>query len=581
MWRHSYAAVLCCLIACTGEIGDPVGNNTLCFGRDCLEQEESCFGSQCEPGIEGLAPTTAFPRLTALQWRNSIRDLFYMDSTPNLRHPEDVTGGLFSNNVGPLQVSSLHQVDYQEAAYNIAEQVSSDRAQLDRILGGVSEDESGARQFIETFVARVYRRPLAEAETDRIVERYRSGAAYYPEQNAFTAGIRHIIEVVLQSPNFLYRVEVGGEAEDGAAPLNDYEIATRLSYALWNTMPSDALLDMAASGDLADEDDIATVAADMLDDSNHNIAELLNDAMGKLMHIEEILNLNKGYDEIFDLDNPTWPGDDCYEQGDPKACLNRKVGEAMEHEFERFIENELVTKNGGVAELMTSNDYFINKYNAPIYGLDPANYGDEFEIVAVPENERNGLLTLGGLLASKPRETQPIHRGVRIARNVLCARLGDPPDMFELNAAEGQTRREVIASQTSAEGCAACHETVINPLGFAFEHYGAMGKYREQDGASPVDASVTYRFPSGNEQTFADAVEFSEALAQSGEVHECLVQNMTELMFGRTIRGFDAVLITRIGEASKDNNLSIREILVEVVKSKAFRHRLIPEEGDQ
>lgn len=244
------AALWLLAAACTGVVHEPGAGG---------DDDDGPGGTQSEP-----AEAARFPRLTHAQWENTVTDLFYLDTRPALGDDfqPDPPLGRFDNNVARLAVTSGHWQDYQRAGEIMAERVTSDPALLDRIAPA----DGQARTFVESFGARAFRRPLDDAEIDRYLAIFEAGATNYPELESFTAGMRMVVQTMLQSPYFLYRVELSDEVVDGAVPLSGYEVASRLSYAFWNTMPDDALFAAAADGELDTSDGVRAWADQMFDD---------------------------------------------------------------------------------------------------------------------------------------------------------------------------------------------------------------------------------------------------------------------------------------------------------------------------
>jgi hypothetical protein len=172
-------------------------------------------------------------------------------------------------------------------------------------------------------------------------------------------------------------------------------------------------------------------------------------------------------------------------------------------------------------------------------------------------------------------DPDPIHRGVFLAKRIVCARIGVPPgDIPPLPPPEGRTNRETVEEHTEKDGtvCASCHAAIINPLGFPFEHYDAVGAYRAEDNGHPVDAAS---MPSigGKEVAVNDALDLASALADSRVVHECYARHWLEFAYGRAQSPLDASIVARLGEASADGALSIKELIVGLVKTEAFLTR--------
>ena len=229
--------------ACSGTLGDP------------YDQGGETDPSKDPNGLED-APRLRFPRLSHAQWERTIQDLFHLDAPTGLSSSftQDPLGGkAFDNNESSLQVTPGLWADYQRAAEEIATLVTSDQTLLSRILPADLPSDPAAKKtaFLKSFGQRAFRRPLTAAEVTRFSALFDAAPPLDPGADTFVAGVRLAIEAFLQSPSFVYRPEIGGTPRaDGKIPLSGFEVASRLSYALWNTMPDDALFASAQTGKL-------------------------------------------------------------------------------------------------------------------------------------------------------------------------------------------------------------------------------------------------------------------------------------------------------------------------------------------
>jgi hypothetical protein len=255
---------------------------------------------------------------------------------------------------------------------------------------------------------------------------------------------------------------------------------------------------------------------------------------------------------------------------------NRALGESMLTESSMFLGNE-VFGGGGIRELMTSNQSFVNAELAALYGVE-GTFGEDFVEVELDPAQRSGMLTRLGFLTrnSTLTESDAIHRGVFVNLNLICRPLSAVPDLpDELNLV-GDTNREQINSLTGPGTCGEnCHATLINPIGFALEHYDALGQYRTEQGGKPVNAADVYVFEDGRQLAFNNALELSEQLADSPEVHACYIQQLLEYVLGRDLEPADMALVVAYADESVNEGLSIREIVLRVVESRSFRYRAL------
>jgi hypothetical protein len=245
----------------------------------------------------------------------------------------------------------------------------------------------------------------------------------------------------------------------------------------------------------------------------------------------------------------------------------------LAHAEELFLDR-LFEQGYGLNELLTSTVGFANAEMAPLYGVEVS--GDEFQQVDLGA-DRPGLFTRLGFLAYNGtlRDPDSIHRGVEINSVVLCATLAPPPGVIPAlpNIAPGQTNRERVNAHTGPGTCGeSCHGTIINPIGFAFENFDALGQWRDTDNGKPVETAGTYRFADGLKD-FNDAPELMALIADSPQAHACFAQHLAEYGLGRDLSEADRDLVDSLQVASMASNASIKESLMAVVSSPAFGRR--------
>lgn len=517
-----------------------------------------CNGTIDEGPVTGVVYSGAsrFPRLSHDQWENATRDLLHLDDRPgdSTAWDAETTTGLFQNVGAELSVTGDLWEDYREASERLAVRVAGDPAALARILpAGVSSGD--ARGFIEGFGLRAYRRPLSSAEIDAYLAAFTAAAPNYPSLAPFEAGVAQTIATMLQSPNFLYRVE-RSVLETGLAdriPLDGYEIAARLSFALWNSMPDDELFRAAQAGELGTEAGIRAQAERMLEDPRTEPTLL------RFHHLwlstSDYITASTARDTTF------------FEEYTPE------IWGSMVGEVDAFVSDVVVERDLGLSELLTARYTFADSRIAPLYGQSVA--GDAFQRIELDPAERAGILSLSGFLARNATflETDPIHRGVFVARRLVCADLPAPPNGVPRLPADttGRSMRERIDEHTASPACANCHHRIINPLGFPFERFDALGRVQDPElrtGAA-IDTTSEYRLD-GTLVSFADGVELAARLAESRQVHDCYAQHLAEFVFAdRPVRRSVA---RRGGEVSLAGG-STRDVLLAIVTDELFRSR--------
>lgn len=558
------ALALSSAAACSGKSGDagnPAPDEPAPNEPAPVDDPGAGSGSQCAPGATAPGPTPRLTRLTHVQYDNTIRDLFGKDMKASAAFLADPAFDGFNNNAKALTVSDRLARDYRRAAEAIAEDAVSDQRVLDRILPCTPEGDGAAcaRQFIQKLGKRVYRRPLSAEQEEAYLAVYRRGDGLFESGTPFEQGIRHVIEAMLQSPHFLYRVELSEALNDERIiPLDGYEIATRLSYLLWNSTPDDALLERAESGALDTPEGIEIEARRMLEDPR--AAGTLSDFHDQWLHLSRYDDLSKA--------PALYPGFDA------------SVTSAMKAETQEFIRHVILEMEADYATLMTEPVGFVNDKLAPIYGVE-GEFSSELVRTPLDPSQRAGLLTQAGFLSAHAffDKTSPIHRGVFLQRQILCTTLPDPPanidTMLPPIAGDIRTTRDQVEAHTAPSGCIECH-AVINPAGFAFEHYDAVGRYRTDENGAAIDATGELQV-GGATIRFDGAVDLVKQLAESPVAERCYLTNWYRYANARQLTREDACTIDALDAQLRASGYNIKELLVSLTQTKTFRFRAVEE----
>jgi hypothetical protein len=486
--------------------------------------------------LQGSPKYYRFVRLTNSQWEASVQEVLKLTAPSGLAatFPTPVSGTTdFTNNELLLDVTSRSWSEFQAAAEKLAEQVTASDDTLAVVYPGT--DVTG---FIQTVGRRAFRRPLTALELDEYTVLFNQGKAMSGAKGEFAKGAALVIRALLQAPNFLYRTELGpkGEALDG------YEAAAKLSLWLLGSTPNDALLDAAET---------LTNAEALVHEATSMMAETASSAVmrqfhGEWLRFDQLLNLSKAGVPSYD---PT---------------LNAEYQEASYLFFDNIFRQGL-----GVRDMLTSSRGFMGPGMATLYGLPSQGSGFvEKELGA----GRAGYFSQLPYLTFYGHNSQPdsIRRGRTLALDMLCSVLGsasdDLPPIPEHH--EGQTNRQYIDSLTAACG-ASCHNEIMHPLGFAFEHFDGMGQYRETEpGGLPIDSSGSFRFTDG-QVDFADNVELMAAMANSQQTHLCYAKKLASFALQRDIVASDLPLLSELAKVSDAG--SAQQVMIELVKSDAFR----------
>ena len=410
-----------------------------------------------------------------------------------------------------------------------------------------------AREILAKFASRAYRRPATDAE----VERLAGFVDIAMKENAgFLEGMQVAIQAALCSPRFLFRWELDPESmkPGDVRDLSDYEVASRLSYFLWSSMPDDELLGLAQRGELGKDGNVQKQAARMLKD--WKAQAFVENFAGQWLQIRNM------YDVAIDPDTfPRW--DDSLKP-------------AMEEETRRFFE-AIMKENRPVTDLLDADFTFLNEKLARFYGIDGVK-GDEFQRVTLPPGSaRGGVLTQASVLlaTSTPTRTSPVIRGKWILEQILgTPPPPPPPDVPPLKeqAATNQSGslRQRLEEHRNSPDCAGCHSQ-MDPLGFALENFDATGAWRDKDGKYPIDASGKVRGEEG--RTFNGPRELKAVLKDNKKFVRCLTEKMMTYALGRGLEYFDKCAVTEIaGELPKAEN-RFGALVTGIVTSDPFLKR--------
>lgn len=502
-------------------------------------------------------------RLTHFQWANSVQDLLRLDEKLTQAadfSPDAIVG--FDTNRSQLRMSGTLREDYERAAEALATRVVDDPEAVARLIpaDAPTDPTTRAQAFIESFGLRAYRRPLTAAEVSQYLTLFEQAPELAPDREPFAAGMMLAIRLFLQSPHFLYRTELGQEALDGRIALSGYEVASKLALAVTGSIPDDALLQAAAAGSLDPGNNQTTVDAEA--------QRLLTTPRAKAsaLHLHtQALALSRY--ALIQKSSETYPE------------FTATTPASMRTSSELFLD-ALYDAGQGLKSLLTSTEAFVDANLAPIYGVS-GSFGSDFTRVDLAGLPRRGILTQPGFLALFAGDNQPdpIHRGVFINQQVLCLDI-EPPGVVlpELPAVTpGQTNRQYIDSLTGRGTCGqTCHATRINPLGFAFENYDPIGRYRTTDNGLNVDASGTYDLD-GADVTFTNALELVDLLANSADAHRCYATHWLAYLNGSEVDSSADAVLDNLATLSNSEDISVQDLIRNLVQSSSFLTRPVEE----
>jgi hypothetical protein len=514
---------------------------------------------QVDCGTISRPGRVTFRRLNRSEYNLTLRDLLGIDFRPAEDFPVDDTGKGFDNIAEVLSMPPLLMEKYLDAAENVVRQVLDTPALRDRLLAvatgpGLSDqpEEQRVRLILEPHARRAFRRPLRDGELERLMMLYREEAA---AGVSFPQSLALPLVASLASPHFLFRIELDGPSEPSqtARPLNGHELATRMSYFLWSSMPDDELFGLAESGQLATPATQADQVRRMLADPKAQA--LVENFFGQWL---ELRNLNK-----IVPDPERFPS------------FNDDLRESMKRETLAFVAH-IVAGNRSVLEFLDADYAFLNEPLARHYGIAGVE-GAEFRQVALPDARRGGLLTQASVLTltSNPTRTSPVKRGKWILENILGAPPPPPPPNVQLLAEEGETEllgslRERMEQHRADPSCAVCH-TKMDALGFGFENFDAIGAWRDQDGQFAINASGSLP---GNQQ-FSGPAELRRLILadRRDQFVRCLTEKMLIYALGRELSAADECEVRRIGERMAADGYHLHTLVREIVGSLPFQQR--------
>lgn len=508
----------------------------------------------CRLGTAPAVGGSPLRRLTVHEYDNTIQDLLGDTSKPGLMLPQEAILHGFRNNAEALAVNEDLVDRYRTAAEHIsAKSVASilTLAGCDPVTAG---EDSCAGQFITNFGLRAWRRPLDADESMTLLSVFKKGR----EGGSFTTGVQLVVQALLQSAPFLYRIELGSttSAGDKLTRLTPWETASRLSYLLWGSMPDAPLFAAAKAGQLQTAEQIQAQARRML-------AMAAAKAQVSAFHEEWLLLQDIEHAE---KDTKVFPG------------YSPQIAALFKTETALFLDAVLWDRGSGGKgawqDLLTAPFTFVNPALAKYYGL-PATQTNNFERVSLQTTPRRGLLTQGTFLASqaKANQTSPVLRGKFVRERLLCQPLPPPPPDVETKAPEPDpnfTTRERLAAHATQPACAGCHK-LMDPIGLGFENFDAAAAWRAKENSKIIDVSgdVTASDVTGE---FSGAAELASRLGSSEDVRQCIALQWFRFSFGRLEKESDACSLAAIVEQLGPGSTT-EDLLLAVVASDAFMFR--------
>ena len=519
-------------------------------------------GSSSVGGTGGITPAAAaaevgvmtLRRLNRTEYANTLRDLTGTTTDYGSKFPGENLSFGFDNIGEALTVQPLHVEILEESAEGVLAELFA-RPATDpfraRFLSAC--DIATGRACFATLLAKfaqyAYRRPVVEAEV--------AGLADIAQDFVMTGGtpqdaLQVAFKGVLLSPHFLYRVELD-PAPTSKDPhrLSGFELASRLSYYLWSTMPDEPLFVQAQSGNLAADAALASEVERMLADPK--AAALVSNFAGQWLNLRRTVQAMP--------DKVAFPS------------FDDELRAALRTESEMFFA-ELLQKARPISELLTGTFTYVNPKLAAHYGL-PAPAGSGFSRVDLVGTQRVGFLTQGSFLTitSNPTRTSPVKRGKWVLDQVLCSPPPPPPPGVDTTLPDtGPTSlRQRLELHRANEPCKSCH-AVMDPIGLSFENFDGIGAYRAMDQYGPIDATGTLPLPSG-EVSFPGASVLGPILANDERLAKCAAEKVLTYAVGRGFSAHDEQTLQSVVAATTASGKGLRGLFASVASSEAFRSR--------
>ena len=511
-------------------------------------------GGVAPPPLPEFVPQAAgLRRLTIPQYRNAIRDLFGPDGTVTTEfEPDTMLSGFASIGAARVGLSAKITEQFETSALAIAKQVLSNTATRGALVGctpAAVTDDACTRTFVQKLGRRAWRRALVEAEIVQFITIARTAQT---QLNDFFGGLQYALAGILQSPHFIYRVELG--QPDAAQPtrvvFTDHELASRLSFFLWNSTPDDQLLDAADARQLTQGG--LTVQAQRLLTSTRvqSAMETFFTEFYRLWELDELGLLTSLFPQ-----------------------MTATVGPAMRGETLRFLNDIAFVRGADFREIFDGRGTFVNKELASLYGL-PAPAGTDYVATMLPDNGmRAGLLGQASFLSvsSQPNRSSPTRRGKFIREMMLCQSIPTPPpDVTPFPDAAPGTAREKLTSHRQNPACAGCH-AVMDPIGLALENFDGIGAFRTNDKGLAIDATGEL-----DGVMFDGPRQLGTALKNHPDSCACIARQLYRYAMAHVENAGEEAAIITLSKAFQDSGYRFRALVENVVKSPAFVYAAKP-----
>ena len=507
-------------------------------------------GTGGAPPGEFVPQTAGLRRLTIPQYRNAIRDLFGPDVTVTTEfEPDTMLSGFTSIGAARVGLSAKITEQFETSALAIAKQVLSNTSTRGALVGcmpAAVSDEACTRTFVQKIGRRAWRRPLVEEEIAQYIGIARTAQT---QLNDFFGGLQYALAGILQSPHFLYRVELGrpDTAQPSRVVFSDHELATRLAFFLWNSTPDDQLLDAADGRQLTQGGGLVAQAQRLL--GSTRVQTAMETFFGEFYRLGEL-------DELTLLPS-------LFPQ------MTATVGPAMRGETLRFLNDIAFVRGADFREIFDGRATFVNKELAGLYGL-PVPAGTDYVATMLPDSGlRAGLIGHASFLAvsSQPNRGSPTRRGKFIREMMLCQSIPTPPpDVTPFPDAAPGTARDKLTSHRQNSACSGCH-AIMDPIGLALENFDGIGAFRTTDKGLAIDATGEL-----DGVKFDGPRQLGAALKNHPESAACVARQLYRHAMAHVESPGEETAIVTLSKAFQNSGYRFRALVENVVQSPAFVH---------
>jgi hypothetical protein len=540
--RLAGALLVGLLASCSGNVSAPSGANDSDMWH--VDEGDPAASERFEP-----APATLH-RLTVAEYRNSVHDLLGAGlSLSTELEPDTALKGFTSIGASELTIAQTTAEKLEAAALELTAQVFADAERRVALVGcePASSGDACVGEFIARFGRRAFRRPLESAE---LADMKALAVELDATLGDVWESLSYVVAAFLESPDFVFRVEVGEPDPDVPSRLRhtSLEMASRLSYVLWQSMPDDTLLAAGERGDLLDREAVRREAERMMGEPRFRQA--MQRFFSENLALERLDNLSKE-SAVFPQMSATLPS-------------------AMRAELMHMFEHVVFTTQGDFRDLFDSRTRFVNGELAALYGI-PDVSGDEFVAVDMPaDSARVGLLGSAGLLAiyATTTNTSPTRRGKFVRNRLLCQEIPSPPPGTDTTLPEAdasQTMRERLTLHRTDPVCAGCH-IMMDPLGLSLESFDGLGVHRETDRGRPLDLTGTI-----DGKAFDGPAELAGLLREHANAGPCVVQQLYRFATGHQESSGERVVLRELAARFAEHDYRLPALVLELVSSDGFR----------